>query len=340
MNLRAKDIADMMGVSTSTLSLVINNKPGVSDAKRQAIISKIREMGCDYLLRDQAFERESIGFVVYKRKGNIIDESPFFSYFLSGIADRLRNLDFNMTLLYMNCNMSRQEQMQVLINSKCAGFIVFAVEMIYEDMQVFKDSKFPFVMLDNSFQVNDVDTVAINNTSGIFKAVNYLVNRGHREIGYIRSNVEINSFIDRFITYKRTVKDCCLQFNPAHVVNVGYSDAEARRDMLAYARASDSLPTAFIADNDLLACGAMKGLQDAGYRVPEDVSLIGFDDRPISSVSSPMLTTMMVPKDGFGNNCVDLLAEKMKSHRNYAIKIEIGTTLIERESVCTRPADC
>ena len=333
MALRAKDIAKMLGVSPSTMSLVINNKPGVSDAKRKEIIQKIQELDCGHLLREMKSSRENIGFVVYKRKGSIVDESPFFSYFLEGITERLKNLDYNLTILYMSSNMSRMEQEQIIHDSKCVGFIVFAVEMIYEDMQVFKDSKYPFVMLDNSFTVNDVDTVAINNASGIRNAINYLVQKGHERIGYIRSKVVINSFTDRYEAYRNTLTQCGLPFSDRFVAHVGYSDTEARRDMYDYMRGTAELPTAFISDNDLLACGAMKGIYDAGLTVPRDISLIGFDDRPIASVTTPRLTTMMVPKDVFGNNCVDLLIGKINHYRPYALKMEIGTVLIERDSV-------
>lgn len=335
MALRAKDIAKMLGVSTSTISLVINDKPGVSEDKRREIIQKILELDCGYLLRKIKSDRENIGFVVYKRKGNIVDESPFFSYFLEGISERLKNLDYNLTVLYMSSNMSRAEQEEIINSSKCVGFILFAVEMIYEDMQVFKDSRFPFVMLDNSFMVNDVDTVAINNASGIRTAVNYLVQKGHKKIGYIRSKVTINSFADRFTAYRNTLDENGLEFKEEYVALVQYSDMEARKDMREYIKEASELPTAFVSDNDLVACGAMKGIIDAGLTVPGDISIIGFDDRPIASMSMPSLTTMMVPKDVFGNNCVDLLIGKINNHRAYALKMDIGTMLIERESVRT-----
>lgn len=334
---KAKDIAKELGVSPSTISLVINDKPGVSKEKRREILQKLREEGCEHLLRFSTPERENIGFVVYKRKGNIINEAPFFSYFLESISEQLIKLNYNLSLLYLSSSMSAEEQSMVVADSKCVGFIVFAVEMVYEDMQVFKNSKLPFVMLDNSFLINDVDTVAINNVYGINKAVNYLYQRGHRRIGYIASKVVINSFADRQAAYRSSLKQLGLTLDPQMVVQVGYSDIEARRDMFDYITACQARPTAFVADNDLLACGAMKGIQDAGLDVPGDISLIGFDDRPICALVNPPLTTMMIPKGAFGTNCVDLLVGKIKNTRNYALKIEIGTPLIERESVRSIP---
>ena len=107
MSMRAKDIAKMTGVSVSTVSLVINDRPGVSDAKRRQILNTIKEQNCEYLLRNARSERENIGFIVYKRNGRIIDESPFFSYFLEGITERLKKLNYNLTMLYINSAMSK-----------------------------------------------------------------------------------------------------------------------------------------------------------------------------------------------------------------------------------------
>ena len=98
MSIKAKEIAKLLGVSASTISLVVNNKPGVGSAKRHEIIQKIPEVGADHLLRDTLPANENIGFVVYRRKGNIIDEAPFFSYFLQSISEKLEKLQYNLTL--------------------------------------------------------------------------------------------------------------------------------------------------------------------------------------------------------------------------------------------------
>ena len=335
MPVRAKDLAEQLGVSRSTMSLVINGKPGVSDAKRAEILRKIHEMNCEHLLHTAPQEYTNVGFVIFRRGGSILDEHPFFAYFLQEMTGRLKEKNFSLTVLYMSASMTLAEQRDVIENSGCAGFIIFAVEMRYEDMQVFKESHRPFVMLDNSFLFNDVDTVAINNASGIRTAVNYLVARGHREIGYSQSRVQINSFRDRFDAYRQMLQAHGLRFREEYVAKVGYSDAEARQDMMRYVGQARNLPTAFVSDNDLVACGAVRGLQGMGITVPDDVSVIGFDDRAVCLSLFPNLTTMAVPKDVFGSFCVRLLTEKLKTHRSYALKMEIGTTLVERGSVRT-----
>ena len=157
MALRAKDIAEMLGVSTATVSLVLNNKPGVGEQKRQEIISRIRELGCDYLLKDIPVTKGNIGFVVYKTIGKIVDESPFFNYILEGLNSSLSEYGYNLSFVYMNRNTSSEVQEMQLRSSDCRGFLIFGVEMQREDLQVFIDTGLPFVVLDNSFQDSDVD---------------------------------------------------------------------------------------------------------------------------------------------------------------------------------------
>ncbi len=336
MSIKAKDIAEMLGVSTATVSIVLNNKPGVGPERRAEIINKVKELGCEYLLKEEPGELKNLGFVIYKRKGQIVDESPFFPYILEGINAKVKKNGYNLTFIYMNKDMSQEEQEQQIREADCEGLIIFAVEMIYEDLKVFKASGLPFVILDNSFRVNEVDAVAINNTQGIYKALTYLYECGHREIGYIRSKVYINSFGERYQAYQNILRQYDLPFYEEYTVEVGYSEAEARRDMREYLTAAPRRPTAFLADNDLLACGAVMAVRDAGYKVPEDISIIGFDDRPICSVVEPALTTVAIPKDIFGPFGVDLLLDKIRNGRQQSMKVEVGISLIVRDSVSRR----
>ena len=156
MALRAKDIAEMLGVSTATVSLVLNNKPGVGEKRRQEIIQKIKEMDCGYMLKEQRINNGSIGFVVYKREGSIVDESPFFTYILEGINNRINHYGYTLNFLYINKTMPRTEQEHQIKSGGYKGLIIFAVEMYYDDLQLFKESQIPFAILDNSFQENDV----------------------------------------------------------------------------------------------------------------------------------------------------------------------------------------
>lgn len=333
MALRAKDIAEMIGVSTATVSLVLNNKPGVGEQRRQEIIHKIKELGCEYMLKENVANNGSIGFAVYKRRGNIVNESPFFTCILEGINYSISKYGYHLNFIYLDKKMTIEEQKSILVAANCKGLIIFAVEMQYEDLAVFKESGLPFVVLDNSFQENDIDAVAINNTQGTSKALLHLYEMGHREIGYLRSKVRINSFDERYMVYKNQLKRLGLSFNREYVVDVGYSENEVKQGIKSYLQSNPKYPSAFFAENDLIGCSAIHGIQESGLSVPEDISIVGFDDRPISEVVKPGLTTINVPKNIFGPAAVDLLISKMEKAREQSLKIVVGTNLVVRESV-------
>lgn len=333
MALKAKDIAEMIGVSTATVSLVLNNKPGVSDKRRAEIIRKISELGCDYLLKDGIKDNGSIGFVVYKREGNIVNESPFFTYILEGITDKARKHGYALNFIYVNKDMTPDEQKNQIESAKCKGLILYATEMFHDDLQAFKESNIPFVILDNSFRENDVDAVAINNVQGTSKAVLHLCDMGHKRIGYIKSKVEINSFKERFRAFRHELTQQGLAFDERDMIEVGYSENEVKADTTRYVKARKSMPTAFFAENDLIACNAVQAFKEAGLKVPEDVSVIGFDDRPVCTMIEPQLTTIEVPKHILGPQVVELLISKMEQGRDYTIKMDVGTKLVRRGSV-------
>lgn len=357
MELRAKDIAEIMGVSASTVSLVINNRKGVGEKKRREILEKIRELNCEYMLKPEVLREDgkpldgqtqtetpdldeksivckgTVGFVVFKRFGKIVEESPFFNYFLEGINHKLRQNQYNMSFGYMDIGMSRQEQEDYLKGMNCCGLILFGVEMIYEDLAVFKESGLPFVLLDNAFKENDVDAVAINNVQGVRSAVRHLVGNGHRKIGYIRCKSRIGSFEERFLVFQTILKEMGIPFSESDIVDVDYSETGARQGIKDYLKNNAEWPTAFFAENDFLGCGALRGMLEMGIRVPEEISVVGFDNRPITQMIHPNLTTVNVPKDIFGPVTVNLLLERLEGGRTHSIKMEIGTNLVERESV-------
>ena len=335
MPIRAKDIAKMLNVSTATLSIVLNNKPGVSDRTRAMVINKIKELHCEYLLKnikDTPSDKATIGFVVYKRFGDIIDEAPFFNYSLESITATLKSENYDLKFIYMNRLSSEEEKRQQLLESDCIGLIIYAVEMYEDDLDIFTSTRLPFVLLDNSFQTRDVDCVAINNIQGTCKAIRHFHDMGHTEIGYIKCKISITSFKERFREYQHQLELLHLPFYPEHVIEAGYSEKSMNAAIDEYLK-SHKPPTAFFADNDLLGCYAMQAFKHHGFSVPENISIIGFDDRPICKLVDPPLTTVSVPLNLFGPSAVKLLLTKLDAPRTQSIKLDIGTSLIERSSV-------
>lgn len=336
MKLRAKDIAEMLGLSTATISNILNNKPGVSAETKTLVLNEIQKLHCEYLLKEipikETIRNNYIGFVVYKRYGTIINESPFFNYTLESITQTAQKNNYNIKFIYLDKNASLSYKIKHLEDSNCDGLIINAVEMHIDDLKIFSNLNTPFILLDNSFQTENVDCIAINNVQGTYNAVKYLYSMGHKQIGYIKSNITITSFKERFLTYQNALKEFGLNYSTDYIINVDYNEQATKETVINYLK-KPCQPTAFLADNDLLAAYTMQAFKEKGYSIPDDISFVGFDNRPICTMIEPRLSTISIPKDLFGSFAVSMLIEKLSSPRLSSIKINIGTTLIPRNSV-------
>ncbi|EEG73699.1 HTH-type transcriptional regulator DegA [[Clostridium] hylemonae DSM 15053] len=333
MKYKAKDIARELGVSPATVSLVLNNKPGVGEEKREEILKKIIELDCEYLLKDGGVKRGDIGFVIYKCGGAIVDEYPFFNYLSESLNKAIERNNYTMTMMYLDKSMPLNERYLALENFRYAGYIVYAVEMYPEDMEIFSKLNVPCVFIDNPFPTLAVDTVTVDNYLGIYQGFEYLYQMGHREFGYIKSKVPILCFEERMQAFEDCLRRRGLTFDTERIMEVGYMESETERDVGRYLDGHSKLPTAFLADNDLLACRAVQAMKRREIKVPDQVSIVGFDNRPICSFTDPKVTTVQLSGDEMGEMAVEMLMEKMSNKRKHTVKYKLGTKLIVNESV-------
>lgn len=333
MRYKAKDIARELGVSPAAVSLVLNNKPGVGDEKRQEIINKVVELGCEYLLKDSNVAKGDIGFVIYKCGGEVIEEYPFFNYLSESIIGAIEDNNYKMTMMYLDKHMPLNERYLAMEDFRYAGYIIYAVEMYPEDMEFFSRLSAPCVFLDNPLPTQDVDAVTVDNYLGIYQGFEYLYRMGHREFGYIKSKFPIICFDERYRAFEECLRQKGLVFNRDYVMEVGYLEAQTEKDVERYLDITGSLPTAFLADNDLLACRAVQAFKRREIHVPDEVSFVGFDNRPICSFIEPKVTTVQLPGEQMGELAVKALVEKIEKTRSYNVKYKIEPKLIENESV-------
>ena len=191
----------------------------------------------------------------------------------------------------------------------------------------------PIVVLDSWFEEMTFDAVLISNTDSVCNAVKYLINKGHKRIGYLRGNIRIKNFFYRDMGYQRALSGAGLPVEQKYTFSLTPTMEGAYEDMKNLLRQQPELPTAFFADNDIIALGAMRALQECGYKVPGDVSVIGFDDLPFGMISYPALTTIRVHKQEMGRTAVRRLIEIMKNNTGVKTKVQVCNTFVERDSV-------
>ncbi|VBB09692.1 Hypothetical protein LUCI_4990 [Lucifera butyrica] len=328
------DIANLVGVSPATVSNALNGRKGVSEETKQKILKVAKEIGYNKDFNNNT--QKSIRFVVYKKHGIVVSDTPFFASLIEGIENECRNLGYELLISHVYSGGHGQQEIVDIVDTEYAnGLIVLATEMDPEDLIPFRNVSVPVVLLDSYFRGENFDCVLINNMDGSFKATKYLVENGHTRIGYLHSSVYINNFHYRKIGFWDALADSNLQFDPAMEFGLEPTMEGAYRDMKAILeRNSVNLPTAFFADNDIIAFGAMRALKEKGLKIPQDLSIVGFDDMPFCEITSPRLTTIKVFKQDIGSAAVLRLHQKINSKSdNITQKIEVNTELILRDSV-------
>ena len=162
----------------------------------------------------------------------------------------------------------------------------------------------------------------------------YLIGMGHKEIGYLRGSYRIKAFQYREYGYGRVLEKYGIPVREEYQVTIGTQLDTAYEDMKKFLEGNPKLPTAYFADNDIIALGAMRALQEKGIRIPEDVSVVGFDDIPFGAVSTPELTTIHVYKQELGKVAVRRVLDHVQyPGRHEKMKIQISTKFVERGSV-------
>lgn len=338
--MRAKDLAKMIGVSEATLSLVLNGKPGISQKTRDRVTKKIKDLGYEYMIQKNeesistSINNKTISFVLFKENGKLLGMNSFFPLILDGIETVARKHGYTLNII----NIERSQinsQLGYIKDSGCSGFVIFATEMHEDVIDKFESLNIPFVIFDNYFKDRALNCAKVNNEQGTYLAVKHLYEMGHRKIGYLSSGLDINSFHERQKRALEAIEDFGLTECKKYLYTIGYANEHAEEGMsqLLEQISKEDLPTAFLADNDLVAIGALQALKKKGYNVPEDISIIGYDDRPICTLVEPKLTTIQLPREKFGSSSVELLIQEIEDKEEARVTIEINGTLVKRDTV-------
>ena len=332
--IKAKDLAQLLGLSPSTVSMVLNNNPGISDSTRKLVLDKMVELSSispAYGYKPQAID--FIYFVIFKKHGKVVGDTPFFSQLIEGIEQSCKSNGYNLQIAYFNEGSDLSTSLPLIHSKECKGLLLLATEMSLADASAFASLGCPTVLLDSAFNEIALDTIVINNKQAAGCATKELIKNGHTNIGYLHSAFHINNFSERKDGYHRELRRNGLSIPVEHEYKLTPTVDGAYSEMREILNHAPEMPTAFFADNDIIALSAMRALKEKGYKIPEDISIIGIDDIPMCELTDPPLTTMHVPKHQMGVQAVKRLLEKINSNSREVLTIEIFTFLVERQSI-------
>lgn len=351
MSITAKELAKQLNLSEAAISMALNNKPGVSTRTRKRVIAAATAAGYDFSrlspVEEAAVPNGTIYFVVYRKHGAVVPDSPvyvhkehgvavqdmpFFSQLSEGIDLGCRHCHYYLNVSYIY----EDDDIDGLLNEwtrlGAKGILLLGTEMDEHDLKPFMKCGLPVVLIDNYFETANIDCVIINNVQGAFLATEYLIRKKHSQPGYLHSSYMITGFEERSDGFYKAIRRNGMSTSLSIVHRLSPTVEGAYSDMKTLIENGDQLARCYFADNDLIAAGTMRALTEAGYHIPQDISVIGFDDMPMCTYINPPLSTVHVPKQYMGELAVKRLAEIINSNSSDPVKIEINTEIIKRKS--------
>jgi len=334
------DIAAQSRVSPSTVSLILNNKPGVSDETRERVLDVAAELG--YPIRPLNSTNGgnallTIGMIVKIDPDILPQANPFYSKVIMGIEDACRRSGINLLFssLPVDENNRLLEIPPLMYNDSVDGLLLVGVSMDETFAASAGRRMPPIVLVDGYSSTNSYDTVVSDNFGAAYRAVEQLITLGHRSIGLAGSCEHcFTSLRERRNGYLRALKDNGL-YTPC-VANFNINKTKGFDEITRLLQDHPQL-TALFCVNDDVANAALRAAHALGRRIPEDISIIGYDDTYIAANTRPALTTMHVDTVAMGRAAVRLLALRLETPDASRMTLTIHPTLVERESTGVAP---
>jgi DNA-binding LacI/PurR family transcriptional regulator len=322
MGLTIRDVAKAAGVSTATVSNVVNKRGKVGPKTQGLVLSTVKRLG--YLpnihaRRLASRDTRTLGIIV----SDI--ENPFFPEIIKGFLARTRQLGYEAILSDTNYDPRRtQEAASRMMAHNVGGVAIMTSEISARLIDELARRKIAVTFLDLAPARGYVSTLRIDYASGIEKIVKYLYQEGHRKIAFVAGRPKLKSNLARREAYEKSM--LALGLKPGPILHGDLRFEGGLAAGLAIAQMSPR-PSAVMAINDLTAVGVMKGLTSAGCRIPQDISVTGFDRTRLAEYSIPSLTTVDIHRDLLGEMAADALHElcssKIPQGREYEIHAEL-----------------
>jgi len=324
-----RQIADLAGVSIATVSRVLNGREDVSKETRDLVSRVIRENGYTANRGARGLSAGRTGLV-----GVLVPlvYPAYFSGMLAGAAEALSERDLQIVLSPTGGEHDREVSVLDQLHGLTDGALIILPEESSEELERLLDDGYRFVVLDPLMPLDDrIPSVSAAHTSGADQAMRHLLELGHRRIAQITGPRGWLATEDRRRGYRAALAAAGILPDPALEVEA-VPEITPGREAADYLLDLPEPPTAIFAFNDGIAIGAIQAARARGLRVPEDLSVVGFDDVEHATIVTPALTTVRQPLEEMGRTAVSLLIRLLERQRFETLHIELATRLVVRES--------
>ena len=330
--MKLKEIAKQLNVSATTVSLVLNNRSGVSSEKRRQITSLLEANGYRLSAKTDPVAKKNIRFLKFKSHAKLVDGNPgFVNAIVDSVERECRRQGFN--LIMSSFGLKQVDEILSLIDDDPSdGVILLGTELSSVDSGFLDRIPSPLVIVDNILDYQSYSCITMNNKEGIFSAVSYLASLGHPRIGFLENALPSSNCMARRYAFASSLEKLGMEFDPSLVYTVQPTPEGSYDSIRSLLESGCKFPSAIVANNDSFALGAIKAFKEFDLLVPNHISIIGFDNIQFSAISDPPLTTMEVSCVDMGIWAVRLLCDHIQYPNSSITKMQIGTKLLSRSS--------
>lgn len=313
-----RDVAKRAGVSVSTASYSINDSPLITKGTKEKVLIAAKEIG---------YRPNGLAKNLKEQKTNIIGlflsgfTGPFFNDMVEGIQDVVMQNKYELVVC------ATADTHRLLVERYVDGAIILNYHMDDELLASLANDKLPCVVLDRELQNPYIKNVLLPNEEGSAVAVRYLLEKGHKRIGYVAGSEASYDGETRLRGFRKELHDQGVEFLVRDLIRADFTEISGHNEMNKYLKAADGdLPTTFVCANDEMALGAIKAIQENNLKVPEDIAVVGFDDIYMSNFFTPSLTTIRVPRKEWGTTAAQTLFKMLDQNYDYEpdqVKVEL-----------------
>lgn len=339
MRVTLKQVADATNLSVTIVSQVLNNRPcRVSKENRKLILDTAERLNYRPNLVAVSLVKgstDTIGLAVSDIR------NAFFSSLAKGVEDECQKYNWNVILCNSNDKHSKDMENLRMLADKGVSGIIFGMasestpEMVQECIDFMSHERIPYMLVDRYIETKRGGIVCVDHVRGGYLAVNYLLRRGHRKIACITGPSNLIDSQQRLEGYIKALKEFGIPYDPELIVEGKYTFESGEQAINILFQKGSRVDAVFFF-NDMMAIGAMKWLQAQGIRIPEDLSVIGYDDIFVDEFLSVPLTTIKQPTEQLGRVAACKIINKEVGHGSKEERIIFEPELIERKSVIDR----
>lgn len=335
MAITIKDVAKLSNVAPSTVSRVIANNPRISEQTKKRVRAAMDELGYhpNFNARSLANQSTQAIGVVMPSSGDKVFQNPFFPEIVRGISTKSHE---NQYALYMTTGNTEEEILDGVIamvqGGRVDGIVLLYSRVDDEIINYLQGRDLPFVVIGKPFRdADEITHIDNDNFKAAKEATEHLIKQNHERIGFVGGNLNLVVTIDRLLGYEKAIRNAKLPYRDDYIVHEEFLK-EGGRDAINELMSLDDPPTGLVVVDDLMALGILNSLNDMGMTVPDDISIVSFNNVLLAEVSTPSLTSVSIDIFGLGYHAADCLIIKIKKPETAPKRVTIPFQLVERNS--------